>query len=244
MGYAVEASSLTKTYRDLVAVDHLDCAIGEGEIYGLVGPNGAGKTTLVKMLVGILRPDEGEVTVLGKSIGDRKVKSRIGYMPQEVAVYQDLTAEQNVAFFAKVMGVPKQVIAERVSKALALVGLEEKRKTLAVELSGGMQHRLSLACSIVHDPSVLFLDEPTVGVDPELRIAFWQYFSRLVEEGKTILITTHYMAEASRCTRVGMMHRGRLIAEDEPSRLAGRVGAKDLEEAFLLYARESGEGRK
>ena len=244
MEYVVEALSLSKRYGDVVAVDRLELAVAEGEIYGLIGPNGAGKTTLVKMLVGILRPDRGEARVLGKPTTDKDVKASIGYMPQERAIYQDLTVEENIAFFGRIMGVPRSRLDEQVSRAIELVGLEEKRKTVAMELSGGMQHRLSLACSVVHDPSLLFLDEPTVGVDPELRATFWLYFSRLAQEGKTILITTHYMAEASECMRVGMMRRGRLIAQGEPGELARKVGATDLEDAFLRYSEGLEEGSR
>jgi len=234
--YVVETSSLTKSYGDIVAVDRLDFKVPEGEIYGLIGPNGAGKTTLIKILVGILRPDNGSAKVLGQSLPHHGVMGKIGYMPQELAIYQDLSVEENLNFFARVYGVEGSRRDERVAFALELVGLEEKASSLTMDLSGGMRHRLSLACALVHDPSVLFLDEPTVGVDPELRASFWSHFSELAGEGKTILITTHYMTEASECDRVGMMHRGRLIAEGDPEELVKGVGAESLERAFLHYS--------
>jgi ABC-2 type transport system ATP-binding protein len=235
----ISATALTRAYGSLLAVDHLDLAIARGEIYGLIGPNGAGKTTLIKMLVGILTPDSGEADLLGRSPSDPVAKSEMGYMPQEAAVYPDLTVRENLRFFADVYGLPRKGRQDRIEQILGLVDLTDKADGVASELSGGMRHRLSFACSLLHDPCLLFLDEPTVGIDPELRVSFWSYFRDLANEGKTILISTHYMDEAANCTRVGMMHRGRIIADGEPERLVEESGQHSLEDAFLRYSREA-----
>ncbi len=238
-GTVISATALTKAYGSVTAVDHLDLAVDPGEIYGLIGPNGAGKTTLIKMLVGILTPDSGTVSILGCTAFDPLAKSQTGYMPQEIAIYPDLTVRENLRFFADVYGLDRDGVDDRIRDVISLTDLREKTNTVASELSGGMRHRLSLACSLLHDPSLLFLDEPTVGIDPELRLSFWSYFKHLAECGKTILISTHYMAEASNCTRVGMMHLGRIIGEGEPGELVEATGQHNLEEAFLYYSREA-----
>jgi ABC-2 type transport system ATP-binding protein len=236
---AIIVTDLSKAYGSVAAVDHLDVAIDAGEIYGLIGPNGAGKTTLIKMLVGILRPDSGNALVRGHSPSDPVVKSQIGYMPQETAVYPDLTVRENLRFFADVYGLERKDTEDRVRRVISLIDLAGKADAVASELSGGMRHRLSLACSLLHDPLLLFLDEPTVGVDPELRVSFWAYFKDLAKEGKTILISTHYMDEAANCTRIGMMHLGRIIADGEPARLVEQASQSNLEDAFLHYSREA-----
>ncbi len=238
-GKAISATGLTKAYGSIVAVDHLDVAIDPGEIYGLIGPNGAGKTTLIKMLVGILTPDSGAADLLGRSPFDLIVKSKTGYMPQDTAVYPDLTVRENLGFFANVYGLERKENEDRIGQVLGLVDLENKADTVASELSGGMRHRLSFACSLLHDPCLLFLDEPTVGIDPELRVSFWSYFKGLADEGKTIMISTHYMDEAANCTRIGMMHLGRIIAEGEPDRLVESAHQHSLEDAFLHYSRQA-----
>jgi ABC-2 type transport system ATP-binding protein len=236
----VIATRLRKAYGQIVAVNDLDLRVRRGEICGLIGPNGAGKTTLIKMLVGILEPDEGELSILGRSAFDPLAKAGTGYMPQEAAIYPDLSVLENLDFFADIHGISGEFRQERIGGVLELVDLDERANTVAGSLSGGMQHRLSLACALVHDPALLFLDEPTVGVDPELRVAFWSYFAELARGGKTIVISTHYMEEASRCMRVGMIHRGRMIAEGDPGRLTSEAGVDSLEDAFLRRTRDAG----
>jgi len=240
MDHAIETCSLTKKFGDFTAVDNLNFQIRKGEIYGLLGPNGAGKTTLIKLLSALLVPTSGEAYVLGNKIPDKKIASTIGYMPQETALYVGLTVHQNMKFYAKLFGINKSEFISKEKDLLEFVDLYLWRNELVQNLSGGMKHRASLACTLIHNPPVLFLDEPTVGVDPELRISFWNYFNRLKDEGITILITTHYMDEARRCDRVGFMSKGKLIAESTPEELLARAGTDSLEDAFLEFSRKEG----
>lgn len=238
---SIEARELTKRYVKFTAVDELDLRIERGEIYGLLGPNGAGKTTTIKMLCGLLKPTSGEARLLDRTLPDRGVASMLGYMPQDTAIYPGITVHQNIQFFGRVFGLGKNEIAERERELLEFIDLEKWRDVLVAKLSGGMMHRVSLACSLIHRPPLLFLDEPTVGVDPELRASFWEYFEELEREGTTILITTHYMDEASHCDRVGFMRDGRLIAEGRPGEILEISGTTSLEDAFLIYSRRSSE---
>ena len=211
--------------------------MGEGEVYGLIGPNGSGKTTTIKVLCGLLTADSGKASVLGRPAGNQEVRPMIGYMPQELAVYPDLKLRQNLDFFGRLNGLSGERLAAREKALLRLVGLEGRGESLVSTLSGGMKHRLSLACALIHNPKLLFLDEPTVGVDPELRFAFWQYLGKLKESGVTALISTHYMDEAGRCDRVGLIREGRLIAEGTPGELRESAGTGSLEDAFLVFSR-------
>jgi len=234
---AVVTKGLRKTYGKLNAVADLDLAVHEGEIYGLIGPNGSGKTTTVKILCGLLRPDGGEVQVLGDQPGSSTVRPLIGYMPQDLAIYPDLKVRQNLDFFGRLYGLGGDKLRAREKALLRMVALEGREDSLVSTLSGGMKHRLSLACSMIHGPRLLFLDEPTVGVDPELRFSFWQYLRKLKEGGLTALITTHYMDEAGRCDRVGLIREGRLIAEGTPKELRDSAGCESLEDAFLVFSK-------
>lgn len=227
---------LRKEFDGLVAVDDLDMSIGEGQLYGFIGPNGSGKTTAIKMLVGLLRPTGGEAFVLGEKVPGRNAVQKIGYMPQEMAIYPDLTVHENLELFAELYSVGRQDFTEREAQLLDVIDLKGRRDSLVSQLSGGMRHRTSLACALVHDPELLFLDEPTVGVDPELRVGFWRYFHGLKDRGKTVVLTTHYMDEAVRCDLVGMMRAGRLIAEGTPKDLMKRAGVADLESAFMFFS--------
>lgn len=228
---------LRKEFDGLVAVDDLALSIPRGTLYGMIGPNGSGKTTAIRMLVGRLRPTGGRARVLGEDVPlSRRVRD-IGYMPQEMAIYTDLTVSENLELFGSLYSMGPGAYEKRAEALLAMVDLTARKDSLVSQLSGGMKHRVSLACAMVHDPQVLFLDEPTVGVDPELRSGFWRHFSDLKAAGRTVVITTHYMDEAVRCDVVGMMRQGRLIAEGRPADLMGRTSTGNLEDAFLEFSR-------
>ena len=233
MDFSVETIRLNKAFGAIRAVAELDLQVQAGEIYGLLGPNGSGKTTLMRLLVGLAKADKGEVRVLGRLMPDRALLAEVGYMTQAEALYSDLTARENVLFFAALSGVRT---ASWIGEALELVELEARANDLVSSLSGGLRRRVSLACALVHRPRLLILDEPTVGVDPQLRVAFWEHFRRLAETGVTLVISSHVMDEAGRCDRLGFMREGRLIAEGSPDELRQRSGMTDLEQAFLKFA--------
>jgi len=234
---AILASDLRKRFGAVHALRGLSLSVEPGEVYGLLGPNGSGKTTLIRCIAGILRPDAGRVRLLGHDMPDRAVLARVGYMTQAAALYDDLTAWQNVAFFAAMSGCRDR---GAVAEALALVELWERRDSRVRTLSGGMRQRLSLACALAHRPDLLLLDEPTVGVDPQLRVQFWRHFRQLASDGTTIVVSSHVMDEAERCDRLGFVRDGRLIAEGTAAGLRDRAACQTLEEAFLAFAgRES-----
>lgn len=237
MKNVVVIKNLVKKFGDLTAVDDLNLEIPKGEIFGFIGPNGSGKTTTIKMLCGLLRPSSGESYVLGKKIPNTSIFPRIGYMPQETALYMDLTVKQTIQFFGEIYGLSKDAIAKREMELLDFVDLKARRNEIVDNLSGGLKHRLSLAVSLIHEPELLLLDEPTVGVDPELRSSFWSYFKDMASKGVTVLITTHYMDEASRCDRVGMIRLGKLVAVGSPAHMKEETGQSSLEDAFLWYLR-------
>ena len=234
--FAISASKLKKVYGKLVAVDDLDLGIRKGLLYGMIGPNGSGKTTAIRMLVGLLKATSGTASVLGERVPIRSQISKIGYMTQEMAVYTDLTIHENLELFADLYSLDKKTFEERERALLKVIDLHERKGSLVSQLSGGMKHRVSLACALIHDPEVVFLDEPTVGVDPELRVGFWRYFSNLKASGKTIILTTHYMDEAVRCDIVGMLRLGRLIGEGTPMELMQATSTSDLESAFMALS--------
>ncbi len=237
MKNVVVTKDLVKKFGDLTAVDDLNLEIPKGEIFGFIGPNGSGKTTTIKILCGLLKPTSGESYVLGKKIPNTSILPRIGYMPQETALYMDLTVKQTIQFFGEIYGLSKDAIAKREMELLDFVDLKARRNEIVENLSGGLKHRLSLAVSLIHEPELLLLDEPTVGVDPELRSSFWSYFKDLASKGVTVLITTHYMDEASRCDRVGMIRLGRMVAVGSPEHMKEETGQPSLEDAFLWYLR-------
>lgn len=236
--YAIKTNQITKKFKDFTAVKDLNLKVKKGEIYGLLGPNGAGKTTIIKMLASISNPTYGDAWVLGEQIPDGNIASKIGYMPQETGVYLGLTVDQNMKFYGRVFNLKKEEMEKREDELLKFVDLEDWKHEMVENLSGGMKHRVSLACTLIHQPEILFLDEPTVGVDPELRVSFWKYFNQLRNKGVTLLITTHYMDEARHCDRIGFMQRGRLIAEDTPQKLLNISGKDSLEDAFLVFSRK------
>lgn len=240
MDPVVITRSLNKSFGAVRAVDDVNLTIAAGEIYGLLGPNGSGKTTLIRLLLGLLRPDGGEVRVLGRPMPTKAILSQAGYMTQASALYADLTVRENLAFFAAMCG---GATRRRIDEVLTLVELGDRAGSLVRTLSGGMRQRASLACALVHEPHLLLLDEPTVGVDPQLRAAFWTYFRRLAHDGTTLIVSSHVMDEAERCDRLGFMRQGRLLAEGSAAELRARTGGGTLEEAFLQLVNAAGEGR-
>lgn len=226
--FAVDVDGVVKRFGSLTALDGASLQVRRGEVYGLLGPNGAGKTTLIRSLVGLVAPEKGTITVLGKRMPDLDVLARVGYMTQQAALYPDLTVEENVRFFATINGVRG---GER--DALELVGLWERRRSVVLSLSGGMRTRCSLACALVHKPQLLLLDEPTVGVDPQLRLQLWDRFQQMARNGTSILVSSHVMDEAERCDRLGLIRFGRLLAEGTVAQLKAKAGVNRLEDAFL-----------
>lgn len=233
---AIETQAVTRNYGSLRAVDGIDLQIHRGEIYGLLGPNGSGKTTLIRMLTGILKPTKGTVTLLGIRIPDKSVMSKVGYMTQSVALYEELSVKENIAFFASMCGASGKNVIDEV---IDLIELNDRATSRVRDLSGGMKRRTSLACALVHDPEILLLDEPTVGVDPTLRVTFWKYFRRVADRGVTLVVSSHVMDEAQRCDRLGFITDGRLIAEGSHDKLIEKAGASTLEEAFLRFTSEN-----
>jgi ABC-2 type transport system ATP-binding protein len=228
---AVEAVGLSRSYGSVAAVRDLDLRVNRGEIFGLVGPDGAGKTTTLRMLCGVLAPDSGRALVLGRDVARdaERVRQAIGYMPQRFSLYGDLTVMENLRFFADLFQVPGPVWRERSARLLAFARLEPFADRLAEFLSGGMKQKLALACTLIHDPRLLLLDEPTTGVDPVSRREFWRILYDLLGQGVTILVSTPYMDEAERCNSVGLMARGRLLVSGSPGYLKGLVGREILE---------------
>lgn len=230
---AVEVASISKKFGDILALDGITLRVRRGEIYGLLGPNGAGKTTLIRSIVGLIEPDSGTVTVLGRKLPNLNVLSHIGYMTQQAALYPGLSVEENVRFFAAINGVKGSV-----KEVLEFVDLYDRRRSVVATLSGGMRQRCSLACALVHGPELLMLDEPTVGVDPQLRVQFWEQFRRMAADGTTIIVSSHVMDEAERCQRLGLIQYGRLLAEGSPAEVRAQAGTQNLEDAFLMLAGE------
>ena len=224
-GPAVSARGVTKSFGQLRVLDGLDVDIPRGVTYCLLGPNGSGKTTFIRAIVRLLRLDAGELMVLDQPVSRvEEIYSRIGYMTQHKALYPDLTAEENMEFYSGLYGIKGQDREVRIEELLRMVDLSEHRKRLAGALSGGMYQRLSLACTLVHRPELLLLDEPTVGIDPRLRKTFWEYFQSMAEAGKTVIITTHLMVEAERCQMVGYMRAGRMAAQGSPVEILNQAG--------------------
>ncbi len=230
---AVEVDSVTKEFGDIKALNGVTLRVRRGEIYGLLGPNGAGKTTLIRAIVGLIAPNSGTVTVLGHKLPNLDVLRQVGYMTQQAALYPGLSVEENVRFFAAIYGVDTGV-----KDALEFVDLYSRRGSVVSTLSGGMRQRCSLACALVHRPQLLLLDEPTVGVDPQLRVELWEQFRRMAADGTTIIVSSHVMDEAERCQRLGLIQYGRLLAEGTPSEVRALAGTQNLEEAFLKLAGE------
>ncbi len=243
---AVVAQALTRMFGDFTAVDRVSFAVEQGEIFGFLGPNGAGKTTTIKMLAGLVPPTSGRGAVAGYDIRTESaaIKRRIGYMSQLFSLYGDLTVEENITFFSRLYGVPRPRRAERRDWALVTAGLVDQRRRLTRDLPLGWKQRLALGCAVLHEPPILFLDEPTSGVDPITRRRFWDLIYQLAEGGTTVFVSTHYMEEAEYCHRLALMNRGRLIALDTPSALRGAAGEPLLEVEIADAARAVGVLRR
>ena len=227
----IHVENLTRRFGDFVAVDHVSFEVQAGEVVGYLGPNGSGKTTTIRMLLGLLEPDDGKATVLGFDAfrQSEAVRARVGYMSQKFAIYDDLTVLENLTFYGGVYGITEKA---RIRQTLDLVGLTGHESALTRSLSAGWRQRLALGIALVHEPKLLFLDEPTSGVDPTARRAFWDLIYELAEGGVTILVTTHYMDEAEYCERVGIMRAGKLLAMDTPSNLKRDILPGDVWEVY------------
>jgi ABC-2 type transport system ATP-binding protein len=230
---AIRTRDLTKTFGSNVAVNGLNLEVKKGELFGLVGPDGAGKTTIMRLLTAIMEPTSGEAWVEGHSIlsEGEDIKEKIGYMSQRFGLYEDMTVIENIHFYADLYGVPGRERLERIERLLSFSNLTPFTKRLAGNLSGGMKQKLGLACALVHTPDVLFLDEPTCGVDPVSRRDFWRILYDLLKEKITIFVSTAYLDEAERCTRIGLIHRGNILMVDEPARIKESFSLPMLEVA-------------
>lgn len=233
MDLVVETKELHKHFGSIRAVDGINLSVQSGEIFGLIGPNGSGKTTLIRLLIGLLLPTSGSIKLLGEDVPNKGILAEVGYMTQTSALYEELTVRENIAFFAEMCG---RKDAAWMDEVIDLVDLQDRSHSIVRTLSGGLRQRTSLACAMAHRPRILLLDEPTVGVDPQLRAIFWSYFRKLAERGVTLIISSHVMDEAERCDRLGFMRQGRFLAEGTAAELRSQKGAGTLEEAFLLLA--------
>ncbi len=237
---AIAVNNLDFYYGKLKVIDNMSMDIEPGTSYGLLGPNGAGKTTLIRLMAGLLKPASGGVQCLGKTASPALAK-QIGYMPQLPALYTELSVTQNIDFFARIYGLKdSKERRQRVEEVVKLVDLWEKRKTQVLNLSGGMKQRVSLACAIVHHPKLIFLDEPTVGLDPELRVHFWNYFEDLTKAGATLIISSHTFDDAAHCHKLAFMRLGKVVAQGTPADLRAATGKNDatLEDAFLYFIKQ------
>ncbi|HVC78779.1 MAG TPA: ABC transporter ATP-binding protein [Candidatus Micrarchaeaceae archaeon] len=234
--FAVDVDNVVKSFGMMRALDGVTLRVKAGEIYGLLGPNGAGKTTLIRVIVGLVAPDSGTVTVLGTRMPNLDILGSVGYMTQAAALYPDISVEENLRFFAAISGADSNV-----DEVLKVVELDQRRKSVVATLSGGMRQRCSLACALVHRPRLLLLDEPTVGVDPQLRVQFWEHFRELAAAGTTILVSSHVMDEAERCQRLGLIRFGKLLGEGTPNEVRAAAGTNNLEEAFLKLSGRTSE---
>jgi len=240
--FVVRADGLLKRFGKRTALDHLDLHVPQGQLYGLAGPNGAGKTTLIRTLCGLLRPNKGEAHLLGWQMPSTRVRSQLGYMPQDFAVYNDLSVIQNLEFFGELYSLRRRQVRERANELLDLVQLSDRRRDRVGSLSGGMRRRVSLAVSLLHKPRLAFLDEPTAGVDPKLRRSFWDYFNQLADQEVTLVVTTHLVEEALRCHVVGFLMAGRMLTQGTPEEILEQTQTTNLDDAFIKL-QEQGQVR-
>ncbi len=239
--FTIKADNLTRMFDNFTAVDHISFDVEAGEIFGFLGANGAGKTTAIRMLSGLLTPTEGEARVAGYDVKTEteRVKEHIGYMSQRFSLYEDLTIYENFRFYGGIYGLSLQKIKEKANRQLKRLGLQQKRNDLVGELPIGWKQKLAFAVASVHDPAVIFLDEPTSGVDPITRRQFWDMIYEASHYGTTLLVTTHYMQEAEYCNRVSMMVEGTIEALDTPANLKREYGVKTMNDVFIKIARSS-----
>ena len=250
---AVWTQNLTRRFGNFTAVDRVNLEVKKGEIFGFLGPNGAGKTTLIRMLCGLLLPSEGEAQVNGLDVyrQSEAIKQQIGYMSQRFSLYEDLTVEENIEFYGGLYGLSRQAIENKQRELLRQLELERYRRMLTRNLPLGFKQRLALGCSMLHEPPILFLDEPTSGVDPRARRSFWEYIQQLAWKGRTVFVTTHFMDEAEYCNRVAIMNEGRVIALDSPRQLKETHAKSTMQGVFIEILRRTqpeifhaGEGMK
>jgi ABC-2 type transport system ATP-binding protein len=238
--FIVQTFDLSRHFGKIKAVDDLNLSVKKGEIFGFLGPNGAGKTTTIRMLCGILQPTSGMAKVCGFDIVKETelLKSHIGYVSQRFSLYQDLTVYENLYFYTHIYNISKDKAKERIKEMIKLAGLEGRENTIAYYLSGGLKQRLALVCALVHEPELLILDEPTVGVDPITRKEFWDTLRRLASEGKSLIVSTHLLDEAYKCDSLGFMHLGRLLAYGTPTELT-KNGKESLENIFVKLVKNA-----
>lgn len=236
----IDIRGLKKVFGDLVAVNGISFDVTKGEIFGLLGPNGSGKSTTIRMICGVMTPTEGEGEVFGFKLNRdvEAIKTRIGYMSQQFSLYGDLTVLENLAFYGRIFGIKKNKVIDKSKELVERAGLNGKENALTRTLSGGQKQRLALSCALVHDPILLVLDEPTAGVDPVSRRAFWRTIMELSRDGVTVLVTTHYMDEAVVCDRIGFIYNGDIISIDTPEGHYEKSGYGNLEDIFIAYELE------
>ena len=239
MENAIEIKNLTKKFGNFVAVNDVSFNVKKGEVFGFLGPNGSGKTTVIRILMGLISPTYGTGKVLGYDISKENdsIREHIGYMSQKFSLYEDLTVEENLDFYAGVYGIPSDKLKQRKKEILKMADLEGREKMITSNLSGGWKQRLALGCAIIHEPEILFLDEPTGGVDPIARRVFWDLIYKLSEEGVTVLVTTHYMDEAEHCNSIGFIYYGNLLSLDTPNNMKEKIIDKvkpSLEDVFVF----------
>ncbi len=240
MDYAIEVSNLKKTFGDVLAVNGISFGIKKGEIFGLLGPNGSGKSTTIRMICGVITPTEGTGTVLGFDIREESesIKQRIGYMSQHFSLYGDLTVNENLDFYGNIFGMKKEDIIKRKEELIEMANLKGKEDALARTLSGGWKQRLALGCALIHNPEILVLDEPTAGVDPVSRREFWKTITLLSGQGVTVLVTTHYMDEATVCDRIAFIYNGDIISINTPEGHYEEMGMDNIEDIFIYHVLE------
>ena len=231
--YCIKIENISKSYKNQKVLKEISFNVQKGEIFGLLGPSGAGKTTLIRLIMGMEKSDDGQIILLDKKVPDKKVIESIGYTSQADALYTDLSAEENMMFYCRLYKIPKKERNDRIEECLSVVNLNKDKKKIVNNFSGGMKRRLSLAISLIHNPKILVLDEPTVGMDPLLRKQIWQELYRLKENGVTIIITTHVMDEAAYCDKLALIRNGRCISVGEPDKIIEENQCNTLEEVFL-----------
>lgn len=237
----IQAEGLTKQFGDFVATDHVTFEVHEGEIFGFLGANGAGKTTAMRMLCGLSQPSDGKATVAGFDVAKQheQVKRHIGYMSQKFSLYDDLTVEENLKLFGGIYGMPPAKVKEKITDLLSELGFESERRTMVCSLPLGWKQKLAFSLAIFHEPKIVFLDEPTGGVDPVTRRQFWELIYRAADRGITVFVTTHYMDEAEYCDRVSIMVDGKIEALDSPANLKRQFGGKTMYDVFYALARKA-----